>query len=92
SQDEMRKIVRRERTIELAFEGLHLFDIRRWKTAETVMVGPVYGMSYFNSSGQLITVTSAGINRTFDKAKHYLWPVPLNERNLNPNLSQNPNW
>ena len=92
SQDAMRQIVRRERTIELAFEGLHFFDIRRWKTAETVMVGPVYGMSYLNSSGQLVTVTSAGINRAFDKSKHYLWPVPLNERNLNPNLSQNPNW
>ena len=92
SQDAMRKIVRRERTVELAFEGQHLFDIRRWRTAETVMPGPVYGMSYVNSAGQLITVTSAGINRTFDKSKHYLWPVPLNERNLNPNLSQNPNW
>lgn len=92
SQDAMRQIVRRERTIELAFEGLHFFDIRRWKTAENVMVGPVYGMSYVNSTGNLVTVTSAGINKAFDKSKHYLWPVPLNERNLNPNLSQNPNW
>lgn len=92
SQDAMRQIVRRERTIELAFEGQHFFDIRRWKTAENVMVGPVYGMSYVNGTGNLVTVTSAGINKAFDKNKHYLWPVPLNERNLNPNLSQNPNW
>ena len=40
SQSELRAIVRRERTVELAFEGQHLFDIRRWKIAEKVMPGP----------------------------------------------------
>src|SRR5690606_28411199 len=30
SQVEMRKIIRRERKIELAMEGFRLFDIRRW--------------------------------------------------------------
>lgn len=91
SQDELRDIVRHERTIELAFEGLHLFDIRRWKTAETVMPGPVLGMSYLDD-GDLVTVSVTGANRAFDKTRHYLWPIPLSERNLNPNLSQNPGW
>jgi hypothetical protein len=91
SQNELREIVRQERTIELAFEGLHLFDIRRWKTAEIVMPGPVLGMSYMDN-GQLTTVSVTGANRSFDKSRHYLWPIPQNERNLNPNLSQNPGW
>jgi hypothetical protein len=43
SQSEMRKIVRRERKIELAMEGLRLQDIRRWKIAEKIMPGPLYG-------------------------------------------------
>ncbi|WP_405398694.1 RagB/SusD family nutrient uptake outer membrane protein [Maribacter sp. Asnod2-G09] len=34
---ELRKIVRRERKVELANEGLRLFDIRRWQIAEKVM-------------------------------------------------------
>lgn len=43
SQSEMRKIVRRERKIELAMEGLRLQDIRRWKIADKVMPGSLYG-------------------------------------------------
>lgn len=43
SQVEMRAIVRRERKVELALEGLRLQDIRRWKLAEKVMPGPLYG-------------------------------------------------
>jgi starch-binding outer membrane protein, SusD/RagB family len=44
SQAEMRTIIRRERKIELAFEGGHrLSDIRRWGIAEEVMPGPLVG-------------------------------------------------
>ncbi|MCD8538874.1 MAG: RagB/SusD family nutrient uptake outer membrane protein, partial [Leadbetterella sp.] len=43
SQSEMREIIRRERKIELAMEGLRLQDIRRWKIADQVMAGPLYG-------------------------------------------------
>lgn len=39
----LRNIVRRERKYELSGEGLRLFDIRRWKIAEKVMVQPVLG-------------------------------------------------
>lgn len=43
SQTEMRSIIRKERKYELAGEGLRLFDIRRWKIAEEVMQGTLYG-------------------------------------------------
>lgn len=43
SQQEMRAIIRRERKVELAMEGLRLFDIRRWGIADRVMPGPFYG-------------------------------------------------
>ncbi|UVV76347.1 RagB/SusD family nutrient uptake outer membrane protein [Bacteroides fragilis] len=31
-------------------------------------------------------------SRTFDSSKDYLFPLPLREVSLNPNLKQNPNW
>ncbi|MCK8492726.1 RagB/SusD family nutrient uptake outer membrane protein [Spirosoma sp. RP8] len=92
SQAELRTIVRRERTVELAFEGQRLFDIRRWKLAETVLPGPVYGITYKTATGDLATVQVVGINRTFDKSRHYLWPIPQRERYLTPTLTQNPGW
>lgn len=91
TQAELREIVRRERTVELAFEGVHLFDIRRWKTAETVVPGSVYGITYKAADGKLTTIQVAG-NRVFDKNRHYLWPIPQKERNLTPTLTQNPGW
>src|SRR3546814_4532280 len=43
SQDELRKLIRYERTVELAIEGTRLFDIRRWKYAEHVLPGNTLG-------------------------------------------------
>jgi hypothetical protein len=39
----LREIIRRERKVELAGEGLRLFDIRRWKIADKVMNGVLFG-------------------------------------------------
>src|SRR3546814_17479723 len=43
SQDELRKLIRYERTEELAIEGTRVFDIRRWKYAEHVLQGKTLG-------------------------------------------------
>lgn len=43
SQSDLRNALRRERKYELAMEGFRLFDIRRWKIAEKVMPGTLYG-------------------------------------------------
>ena len=37
SKDDMRKKIRHERRVELAFEGQRYFDLKRWKTAKTVL-------------------------------------------------------
>jgi hypothetical protein len=92
TQDEMREIVRQERMLELAFEGHRLFDIRRWKTAETVIPGQIEGITYRNSAGNYVTVRIDGFLKIFDPNKHYLWPIPKKEIDLNPNLGQNPGW
>ncbi len=40
---DLRKVLRRERKVELANEGFRLFDIRRWRIAEKVMSPKIYG-------------------------------------------------
>lgn len=44
SQDEMRKIVRIERRMELAYEGLRYMDLLRWRLAEKALNLPNYGL------------------------------------------------
>lgn len=43
SQSEMRQIVRRERAVEFAGEGLRLFDLKRWGIYAKANSGPVVG-------------------------------------------------
>jgi starch-binding outer membrane protein, SusD/RagB family len=82
--------VRNERRVELAFEGLRLFDIRRWKIAETVMPSPaVCGIDYVNATAQTVRACQPASARAFP-ARAYLWPIPQSELDLNPNLKQNP--
>lgn len=93
NQDQQRAVIRRERRAELAFEGLRVYDIRRWKTADVVMNRPVRGIKV--SSGAFNKDPNGYIiveNRLFTNPKHYLWPVPTIERDQNKNLSQNQDW
>lgn len=42
AQSKLRQRVRRERKVELMMEGLHLFDMRRWKTGDIENMYPSY--------------------------------------------------
>lgn len=90
TQSDIREIIRNERRSELAMEGLRIFDIRRWRTAEVVLNGWAHGAKYgpANEDDGYIRANF----RVFDPNKHYLWPIPRDERNLNGNLTQNPGW
>lgn len=88
---EMDDIIRRERRSELAMEGLRLMDLRRWKTAEVVLNGWLHGIKT-NEAPSIDNGYIRVDNRVFDKTKHYLWPIPQSERDLNSSLTQNPNW
>ncbi|MCH7409089.1 RagB/SusD family nutrient uptake outer membrane protein [Belliella sp. DSM 111904] len=90
-QDGLREIVRNERRIELAFEAGHrFFDIRRWRIAEDVLNGWATGMRITGADGN--SEFERVDLRTFESSRHYLWPIPLRETDLNNNLTQNPNW
>ncbi|MEN7547735.1 RagB/SusD family nutrient uptake outer membrane protein [Rapidithrix thailandica] len=94
SQEELRQILRHERMVELALEGLRFFDIRRWKIAHVVMQGPIEGMRYIKSGEtEVQTLRYGGVERSFNPEKDYLFPVPQEEILLNENLKpQNPNY
>ncbi|MBX3254285.1 MAG: RagB/SusD family nutrient uptake outer membrane protein [Chitinophagaceae bacterium] len=90
NKDQLRNIIRRERRSELAMEGLRIFDIRRWRIAETVLNGWIHGARFGDP-----TIDNGYIRvnqRSFDPNKHYVWPIPRDERNRNPNLTQNNGW
>lgn len=97
--------IRRERTVELAFEGFRRDDIRRWKTAETELAQAIKGFKYTGSEYEELSVLStseasnvdedgfyiveAAMNRKFVAPKNYHYSLPLDETKLNPNLLPN---
>lgn len=86
-----KEIIRNERRCELAFEGLRHKDIMRWRIAEDVLKGNVHGFY----TGAAVGTDNGFIvleNRNFDPAKHYLWPIPQKDRDINGKLTQNPEW
>ncbi len=98
----MREEIRRERTVELFLEGFRIDDLKRWKTAETEMPQDQLGVkmtaTWFESNwpAQARPLNGDGCitlytDRTWSQ-KNYLYPLPQDQRQLNPNLSQNPGW
>lgn len=90
SQEQIRQVIRRERRSELALEGTRIFDIRRWRTAENVLNVYPHGAKYGD-----IGIDNGYIRldrRTFNPQRDYLWAIPQSQKDLNPNLVQNPNY
>lgn len=82
--DGMQTVIRRERRCELAIEGLRLFDIRRWKTAEQVLNMAPRGAKFGPNNTYIRLET-----RTFNKDRDYLFAIPQSQRDINKNLTQN---
>jgi hypothetical protein len=83
----LRDVIRNERRVELALEGLRIFDIRRWKTAETVLTQERHGARFDKSGGSYDYIKLPG--GSFNRNRDYLWAIPRSERLLNEKLTQN---
>ena len=107
SQAELRKIIRRERKVEFAMEGIRMFDIKRWKVAGKALNGYVYGRPKGEFSTMGVPVFdedgfpdySAYADklkqqdlRKFNPDRDYLWPIPQKDIDVNKMLVQNPNY
>lgn len=97
--EKLREIVRNERRVELAMEGIRYWDLLRWRTAEVELNADIYGapfpgskrMNYKKENGQNIIDPHSRwfVNsRAFRKALDYKWPIPQSEQNINPNLRE----
>lgn len=82
SKEEMFDRIFHERAVELAGEGVRYFDLKRWGLLEAVTGGGVIEKSIVGDN--LLT-------RGF-QSRHVLWPIPAQEIELNPALTQNPDW
>jgi hypothetical protein len=88
---DMTNIIRRERRVELAMEGIRADDIRRWKVAENVMNGYIHGAKF--SSDQSTDNGYIRVQlRKFNAQRDYLWAIPAHDVDLNKNLTQNPGY
>lgn len=98
----MREEIRRERTVELVLEGFRIDDLKRWATAPDEMPQDMLGVQVtgtwfetnwtdhkrsLSSDGCLILYS----DRTWND-KLYLYPLPSDQLQLNPQLEQNLGW
>lgn len=74
----MLKIIQNERKWEFAFEGLRYFDIRRWGIAADAINSIVSDEKY-----------NFGSHKVFVAPANYLWPLPQDATDVNPNLLPN---
>jgi len=100
---DMREEIRRERAVELQGEGFRMDDLKRWHIAHIELTKPVLGVRWagteyatkytnkpaLTADGDVIA--DAASERKFTE-KNYLIPIPTNQIQLNPNLTQNPGW
>ncbi|GAB3423318.1 RagB/SusD family nutrient uptake outer membrane protein [Niabella aquatica] len=90
TQAEMREAIWHERQVELAFENVRYFDIRRWKIAPQTMGKDVYGMNMFAGGDAFYQLTLVQRRRFLQR--DYLWPIPYSELLRDKLLVQNPGW
>jgi hypothetical protein len=85
NKEQLRKAIEHERKIELCNEQVRINDLIRWHRLEDFMRDEAIP-SLPNSMKTWVK---------FDPAKHYLWPIPQSEIDLNPAINetdQNPGY
>ncbi len=93
----LRDIIRRERTIELMFEGHRFWDVRRWGAGLTEglndkplgwkVTGKNWTEFYNNYQGPVVVWDKA----SFNPARDYLFPI-RSEEVIISGVTQNPGW
>ncbi len=97
TQAEMRRQIRLERFIELAYEGHRFYDVRRWKNAndpEGKQGGDFTGMEcgdrrHLNDPAYYVRIRTS--TRAWDD-RFYLFPLQQSELNRNQKIVQPPGY
>lgn len=95
SPDLLRPLLRNERRVELALEGIRYLDLLRWKIADQVLKGDFYGAPFpdatnIRKKGNITDPYNRWFvtTKNFKKGINELWPIPQNEVSINPNLGE----
>lgn len=83
SQADLLEVIKHERRVELAFEGLRLFDLYRWKELDKAVR---------NIENERVTNGFNYEKRIFNGDRDYVWPIPTSELDTNGKLVQNDLW
>ena len=97
--DDLWKAIRQERKVELAYEGLWYWDLRRWKVAhkpypEGLTGYQQHGLKIEKNNDGTFTYTYVSVDdqdRNFPE-KMYRFPMPSGELNNNALVEQYPEW
>lgn len=94
TQAEMRDLIRNEMYVELGGEDSMFYNELRW--------GTWYDLKYRDTTcGQVGAMNTNGLMEIWGTLKYNnvsvgehmkIWPIPAKEREMNPNLTQNPGW
>ncbi len=91
NKNEMRNIIRKERLIELAFEGQRFWDIRRWKIADQFWSLPPTQWGVSNDAEEFYVPFEYGPVRQVS-FRDYLYPINNLDLRINTNLVQTYGW
>jgi len=90
-QSKMKDLIRNERRLELCFENIRFWDLRRWKVDLSVLNQPISGMQ-IDKVGNVLKYTPIVVeNRSF-KAGAWYGPIPYSETLKWSALEQNAGW
>ncbi len=92
TKGQMRELIHRERTVELAFEEHRLYDLKRWREAETVLNRPVHGIKVTLENGNVVYGEKFVVEERSFPMRMYYYPIPQSELDKNRALVINPGW
>lgn len=103
SQDKFRQELRRERAVELAFEGHRFVDLRRWKLIDkspytlktAVQFDRVTPNAQVYADPKNARVANFRETVLFERkfsSRHYWFPFPTSDVNIYEGFKQNPGW
>lgn len=83
SQTEMRKMIRHERRVELAFEDLRMADLYRWDEWKAGVERMQHDKDFYGFGAY---------THTYRGPQDDVWPIPQGEIDTNPQLVQHDEW
>jgi hypothetical protein len=86
--EELKDAIKKERRIELAFEGHNFFDERRWMN-EAHLGFPIQGLTWAKATDGSVSFTENTVITRPWFEKHYYLPIPATEVEKAPSLLQN---